>query len=51
VSGGGLIRKEAKMVLKVLAARTAIKAGKTYSNIMGYVRARLIIAIVRSTYV
>jgi hypothetical protein len=51
VSVDGLTGKEAKMVLKVLAARTATKAGKTYSNIIGYMRVHLIIAIVRSTYV
>jgi hypothetical protein len=45
----GLIGKEAKTVLKVLAARTATKAGKTYSNAMGYMRARLSIVIVRAT--
>jgi hypothetical protein len=47
----GLIRKEAKTVLKVLAARTAAKAGKTYSSVMRYMRARLSIAIVRTTHV
>jgi hypothetical protein len=51
VSVDGLIGKEAKTVLKVLAARTATKAGKTYSNVMGYMRACLSIAIVRATYV
>jgi hypothetical protein len=39
------------MVLKVLAARTATKAGKMFSNIMGYMRTRLSIAIVRATHV
>jgi hypothetical protein len=51
VSVDGLIGKEAKMVLKVLASRTATKSGKTYSNVMGYMRARLSIAIVRATHV
>jgi hypothetical protein len=46
-----LIGKEAKTVLKVLAAITATKAGKTYSNVMGYMRARLSIVIVRATHV
>jgi hypothetical protein len=50
VSVDGLIRKEAETVLKVLAARTTAKAGKTYSNITGYIRARLSI-IVRATHV
>jgi hypothetical protein len=47
----GLIGKEAKMVLKVLAARTHTKSGHTYLNFMGYVRARPSIAIVRATHV
>jgi hypothetical protein len=51
VSVDGLIRKEAKMVLKVLAARTSTKSGKMYSNVMGYMRARLSIAIIRATHV
>jgi hypothetical protein len=51
VSVGGLIGKEANTILKFIAARTAIKAGKTYSNVMGYMRARLSISIVRATHV
>jgi hypothetical protein len=51
VSVDGLIGKEAKTVLKVLAARTATKAVKTYSNVMRYVWSRLRIAIVRATHV
>jgi hypothetical protein len=51
VSVDGLIGKEANTVLKVLAARTATKAGNTYSNIMGYMRARPSIVIVRATHV
>jgi hypothetical protein len=35
VSVDGLIGKEAKTVLKVFAARTATKAGKTYSHCHG----------------
>jgi hypothetical protein len=31
-----LVGKEAKTVLKVLAARTKTKAGKSYSSAMGY---------------
>jgi hypothetical protein len=45
-----LIGKEEKTVLIVLAARTSTKAGNTYSNFMGYMRARLGIAIVRATH-
>jgi hypothetical protein len=51
VSVDGLTGKEAKSVLKVLAARSATKAGKIYPYIMGYMRARLSIAIVRATHV
>jgi hypothetical protein len=51
VSVDGLIGTEAKTVLKVLAARTATKAGKSYSNIMWYMRARLSTSIVRATHV
>jgi hypothetical protein len=51
VSADGLIGKEAKSVLKVIVARTATKAGKKYSNAMGYTRARLSIAIVRASHV
>jgi hypothetical protein len=51
VSVGGFFGKEAMMVLKVLAARTENKAGKTYSNVMGYMRVCLSIAIVRATQV
>jgi hypothetical protein len=51
VSVGGLIGKEAKTVLKVLSARTATKAAKSYSNVMGYTRACLSIATVRATRV
>jgi hypothetical protein len=47
VSLDGLIGKEAKTVLKVLAARIATKAGNTYSSVMGYMRAHS----VRSTHV
>jgi hypothetical protein len=46
VSVEGLIGKEAKTVLKVLAARKATKAGNTYSNVTGYMRERLSIVIV-----
>jgi hypothetical protein len=51
VSVDGLIGKEAKMVLKVLAARTVNKAGHMSSNVMGYMRARVSIAIVRAFHV
>jgi hypothetical protein len=51
VSVDGLIGKEAKTVLKVLVGITSTNAGKTYSNVMGYMRARLSIAIVRATHV
>jgi hypothetical protein len=51
VSVDGLIGKEAKTVLKVLEARISTKAGKTYVNVVGYMRARLTIEIVRATHV
>jgi hypothetical protein len=51
VSVDGLIGKETKMVLKVLAEITATKAVKMYSNGMGYMRARMSLAIVRATHV
>jgi hypothetical protein len=41
VSVDGLIGKEASTVLKVFAARTATKAGTTYSNVMRYMRATM----------
>jgi hypothetical protein len=47
----GLLGKEAKTFLKVLAARTATASGKSYSNVMGHLRARTSIAIVRATRV
>jgi hypothetical protein len=51
VSVDGLLGKEANAVLKVLAARTATKAGKSYLNVMGHLRTRMSIAIVRKTHV
>jgi hypothetical protein len=51
VSVDGLLGKGAKTVLKVLAARTATKACKSYSNVMGHLRARTSIVIVRATHV
>jgi hypothetical protein len=50
VSVDSLVGKEATTVLKVFAARTATKVG-TYSSVMGYMRARLIIAIIRATHI
>jgi hypothetical protein len=51
VSVDGLIGKELKTVFKSLAARTATKTGKMYSNDMGCIRACLSIAIFRATQV
>jgi hypothetical protein len=51
VSFDGLIGNEAKTVLKVIASKTANKAGNTYSNVTGHVRAHLNIAIVRATHI
>jgi hypothetical protein len=51
VSVDGLLGKEAKTVLKVLAARTATKSGESYSNTMGHLSPPMSIAIVRATHV
>jgi hypothetical protein len=51
VSVDGLLGKEAKKVSRVLAAHTATKSVKSYSNVMGHLRARMSIAIVRATHV
>jgi hypothetical protein len=51
VSVDGLLGKEAKTVLKVLASKMATKAGKPYSSVMGFVRARFSIAMVRATHI
>jgi hypothetical protein len=50
VSTDGLIGREAKVILKVLASRLAEKTGKPYSELCGYVNARMSIAIVRATH-
>jgi hypothetical protein len=51
VSVDGLLGKEAKTILKVLASKMATKAGKPYSSVMGFVRARFSIAMVRATHI
>jgi hypothetical protein len=51
VSVDGSLGKEAKTVLKVLASKMATKAGKPYSSVMGFVRARFSIAMVRATHI
>jgi hypothetical protein len=51
VSVDGLLGKDAKTVLKVLASKMATKAGKPYSSVMGFVRARFSIAMVRATHI
>jgi hypothetical protein len=50
VSTDGLIGKEAKTLLKKLSARLAKKTGKQYSQVCGFVNARMSIAIVRATH-
>jgi hypothetical protein len=50
VSTDGLLGKEAKMLLKKLSARLAEKWEKPYSEVCGYVNARMSIAIVRATH-
>ena len=46
----GLIGKEAKTLMKNLASRLAEKTGKDYSEVCGFVNARMSIAIVRATH-
>jgi hypothetical protein len=50
VSTDGLIGKEAKTLLKKLSARLAEKTRKQYSQVCGFVNARMSIAIVRATH-
>ncbi len=50
VSTDGLIGKEAKTLLKKLSTLLADKWGKSYSDVCGYVNARMSIAIVRATH-
>ena len=50
VSTDGLFGKEAKIVLKRLALMLTEKWGKPYSEVCGYVNARMSIAIVRATH-
>jgi hypothetical protein len=51
VSTDGLIGKEAKTLLKKLSSLLAQKWGKSYSEVCGYVNARMSIAIVRATHI
>ena len=50
VSTDGLLGKEAKTLLKKLSAVLAAKWDKPYSQICGYVNARMSIAILRATH-
>ena len=50
VSTDGLIGKEAKTLLRKLSSMIAEKSGKPYSQVCGYVNARVSIAIVRATH-
>ncbi len=50
VSSDGLIGKEANSLLKMLSSKLAEKSGKPYSQVCGYVKARMSIAIVRATH-
>jgi hypothetical protein len=50
VSTDGLIGKEAKTLLKKLSSLLAEKWGEAYSEVCGYVNARMSIAIVRATH-
>jgi hypothetical protein len=50
VSADGMIGKEAKVMMKRLSALLAEKWQKPYSEVCGYVNARMSIAIVRATH-
>ena len=50
VSADGLLGKEAKILLRKLSAMLAEKWEKPYSEVCGYVNARMSIAIVRATH-
>jgi hypothetical protein len=50
VSTDGLLGKEAKTLLKKLSCVLSEKWGKPYSEVCGYVNARMSIAIVRATH-
>ena len=50
VSTDGLLGREAQTLLKKLSAELAEKWGRPYSQVCGFVRARLSIAIVRATH-
>jgi hypothetical protein len=50
VSTDGLLGKEAKTLLKKLSSVLSVKWGKPYSEVCGYVNARMSIAIVRATH-
>ena len=50
VSTDGLLGKEAKILLKKLSLRLAEKWEKPYSEVCGFVNARMSIAIVRATH-
>ncbi len=50
VSTDGLLGKEAKTLLRKLSALIAAKWDKPYSQVCGYVNARMSIAIVRATH-
>jgi hypothetical protein len=50
VSTDGLLGKEAKILLKKLSTRLAENVGEPYSEVCGYVDARMSIAIVRVTH-
>jgi hypothetical protein len=50
VSTDGLLGEEAKSVLKKLSIALSVKWNKSYSEVRGYVNARMSIAIVRATH-
>ena len=50
VSADGLLGREASFLLQRLSALLAEKWGKSYSEVCGFVRARMSIAVVRATH-
>ena len=50
VSADGLIAREAKSLLRKISSLLAVKSGKSYSEVCGFVNARMSIAIVRATH-
>ena len=50
VSADGLLGREAEVLLNRLAGKISVKWGKPYSEVCGFVRARMSIAMIRATH-